>query len=115
MTAQTQVDVVVLGAGLAGLSAAATAAAEGASTFGGIEVAAEGTVVDASGRPVRGLYAAGADMGDAYHEDTAADCASRSSRAGARAAWPRPGPDDVRPSPRRTDTDQQTFRTREPR
>ncbi|MCX5063238.1 FAD-binding protein [Streptomyces sp. NBC_00201] len=68
MTAQTQVDVVVLGAGLAGLSAAATAAAEGASTFGGIEVAAEGTVVDASGRPVRGLYAAGADMGDAYHE-----------------------------------------------
>ncbi|MFB6983082.1 FAD-binding protein [Streptomyces scopuliridis] len=37
-------------------------------TFGGIEVDGEGSVVDASGRPVRGLYAAGADMGDAYHE-----------------------------------------------
>ncbi|WP_405864825.1 FAD-dependent oxidoreductase [Streptomyces sp. NBC_00005] len=37
-------------------------------TFGGIQVDDRGSVVDASGEPIAGLYAAGADMGDAYHE-----------------------------------------------
>jgi len=37
-------------------------------TFGGIEVDAEGKVVDASSRPVPGVFAAGADMSDTYHQ-----------------------------------------------
>ncbi|MFE3826842.1 FAD-binding protein [Streptomyces sp. NPDC059092] len=37
-------------------------------TFGGVEVDGEGTAVDASGRPIPGLYAAGADMSDVHHE-----------------------------------------------
>jgi len=37
------------------------------STFGGIEVDDSGTVVGLDGEPIPGLFAAGADMSDAYH------------------------------------------------
>jgi hypothetical protein len=36
-------------------------------TFGGIEVDETGTAADRNGTPIRGLFAAGADMSDVYH------------------------------------------------
>jgi tricarballylate dehydrogenase len=37
-------------------------------TFGGIEVDDDGSAIDRNGDPIPGLYAAGADMSDIYHE-----------------------------------------------
>jgi succinate dehydrogenase/fumarate reductase flavoprotein subunit len=37
-------------------------------TFGGVEVDDSGVAVDGSGEPIAGLFAAGADMSDIYHE-----------------------------------------------
>lgn len=37
-------------------------------TFGGVEVDDSGLAIDGSGEPIAGLFAAGADMSDVYHE-----------------------------------------------
>jgi predicted oxidoreductase len=37
-------------------------------TFGGVEAGTDGIALDESGRPIDGLYPAGADLSDVYNE-----------------------------------------------